>query len=94
VADQDAQASPVSPASQDAPGGPEAPTGQDAPAGLSRDLRRVLIVAAVVVLAVLIVVVMTNDVSRAIRTPVTIAVLVVGTAGILWEITRRPGSAQ
>ncbi|HEY8869468.1 MAG TPA: hypothetical protein VIM30_08750 [Candidatus Limnocylindrales bacterium] len=94
MADQDAQAGRDASASQDATGSHDAAPGQGAPAGLRGDLRRVLIVAAVVVVAVLIVVVLTNDVSRAIRTPITIAVLVVGTAGVLWEITRRPGSAQ
>lgn len=57
---------------------------------LRRELARVLAVAAVVAAVVLAVVFLTSDVSRDLRTPVTIAVLIGGTAFVLWRITRSP----
>ena len=51
--------------------------------------REVLVVAAIAVAVVLVVAQLTSDVSRAIRTPVTILVLIGGTAWILWRAARR-----
>jgi len=51
--------------------------------------REVLIVAAVAVVVVLVIAQLTSDVSRAIRTPVTILVLLAGTGWILWRAARR-----
>ena len=51
--------------------------------------REVILVAAVVVLVVLVLAQLTSDVSRAIRTPVTILVLIGGTGWILWRAARR-----
>jgi hypothetical protein len=51
--------------------------------------REVLLVAAVVVVIVLVLAQLTSDVSRAIRTPVTIIVLIGGTGWILWRAARR-----
>jgi anti-sigma-K factor RskA len=52
--------------------------------------REVLTVAAVVVVVVLVAAQLTSGVSRDIRTPATILVLIGGTAWVLWRITRRP----
>jgi hypothetical protein len=51
--------------------------------------REALIVAAVVVVIVLVIAQLTSGVSRDVRTPVTIAVLIGGTAWILWQVARR-----
>jgi hypothetical protein len=55
--------------------------------------REVLMVAAVVVVAVLVVAQVTSGVSRDIRTPTTILILIAGTAWVLWRITRRPADS-
>jgi hypothetical protein len=55
--------------------------------------REVLVVAAIVVAVVLVVAQVTSGVSRDIRTPATIVVLVAGTAWVLWRITRRQPDA-
>jgi hypothetical protein len=52
--------------------------------------REVLTVAAVVVVVVLVVAQLTSGISRDIRTPVTILILIAGTGWVLWRITRRP----
>jgi len=53
--------------------------------------REVLIIAAVAVGVVLIVAQLTSGVSRDIRTPVTIVLLIAGTAWVLWRAsTHRP----
>jgi hypothetical protein len=52
--------------------------------------REVLAVAAVVVVVVLIVAQLTSGISRDIRTPGTILILIGGTAWVLWRITRKP----
>ncbi len=64
--------------------------GPEEQGSLRRDLGRVLGVAIVAVVVVLGIVIATNPVSRDIRTPVTIAVLILGTAWVLWQITRQP----
>ena len=51
--------------------------------------REVLIVAAIVVAIVLVVAQLTSGVSRDIRTPATILVLIAGTAWVLWRVARR-----
>lgn len=51
--------------------------------------REVLLVAAVVVGVVLVIAQLTSGVSRDIRTPVTIVVLIGGTAWVLWQVSRR-----
>jgi len=51
--------------------------------------REVLLVAAIVVAIVLVVAQLTSGVSRDIRTPATILVLVAGTAWVLWRVARR-----
>jgi hypothetical protein len=51
--------------------------------------REVLTVAAVVVAVVLVVAQLTAGVSRDIRTPATVVILIGGTAWVLWRITRR-----
>ena len=62
-------------------------TGRD---GRQIGWREVLTVAAVVVIVVLVVAQLTSGVSRDIRTPATIVILIGGTAWVLWRITRRP----
>ena len=52
--------------------------------------REVLTVAAVVVAVVLVVAQLTSGISRDVRTPATILILIAGTAWVLWRITRRP----
>jgi hypothetical protein len=54
--------------------------------------REVLAVAAIVVAVVLVVAQVTSGVSRDIRTPVTILVLIGGTSWVLWRITRHPSA--
>ena len=61
-----------------------------ADAGRQIGWREVLAVAAVVVVAVLVVAQLTSGVSRDIRTPATILILIGGTAWVLWRITRQP----
>ena len=51
--------------------------------------REVLLVAAVVVAVVLVLTQLTSDVSRSVRTPATILVLIAGTGWILWRAARR-----
>ena len=51
--------------------------------------REVLIVAAIVVAIVLVVAQLTSGVSRDVRTPATILVLIAGTAWVLWRVARR-----
>ena len=51
--------------------------------------REVLIVAAIVVAIVLDVAQLTSGVSRDVRTPATILVLIAGTAWVLWRVARR-----
>jgi hypothetical protein len=51
--------------------------------------REVLLVAAIVVAIVLVVAQLTSGVSRDVRTPVTILVLIGGTAWVLWQVARR-----
>ena len=51
--------------------------------------REVLIVAAVVVIVVLVAAQLTSGVSRDIRTPATILILIGGTGWVLWRITRK-----
>ena len=51
--------------------------------------REVLLVAAAVVVIVLVVAQLTSGVSRDIRTPVTIVVLIGGTGWVLWQVARR-----
>jgi hypothetical protein len=65
-------------------------TGQAARAG-EREIgwREVLTVAAVVVIVVLVIAQLTAGVSRDLRTPATILILIGGTAWVLWRITRR-----
>jgi hypothetical protein len=52
--------------------------------------REVLAVAAVVVAVVLVVAQLTSGISRDLRTPATILILIGGTAWVLWRITRKP----
>ena len=52
--------------------------------------REVLAIAAIVVVAVLVIAQLTSGVGRDIRTPVTIVILIAGTAWVLWRITRQP----
>jgi anti-sigma-K factor RskA len=52
--------------------------------------REVLAIAAVVVVVVLIIAQLTSGISRDVRTPATIIILIGGTAWVLWRITRRP----
>ncbi len=61
------------------------PAGTDGAVGW----REVLVVAAIVIAVVLVVAQVTSGVSRDIRTPATILVLVVGTAWVLWRASRR-----
>jgi hypothetical protein len=51
--------------------------------------REVLLVAAIVVAIVLVVAQLTSGVSRDIRTPATILLLIGGTGWILWRAARR-----
>lgn len=51
--------------------------------------REVLIVAAIVVAIVLVVAQLTSGVSRDVRTPATILVLIAGTSWVLWRVARR-----
>ena len=51
--------------------------------------REVLVVAAIVVAIVLVVAQLTSGVSRDVRTPATILVLIAGTAWVLWRVARR-----
>ena len=59
-------------------------------AGRQVGWREVLAIAAIVVVAVLVVAQLTSGVARDIRTPVTIVILIGGTAWVLWRITRQP----
>ena len=52
--------------------------------------REVLAVAAIVVAVVLVIAQLTSGISRDLRTPATILILIGGTAWVLWRITRRP----
>ena len=51
--------------------------------------REVLGVAAALVIAVLVIAQLTSGVSRDIRTPTTILILIGATAWVLWRITHR-----
>ena len=51
--------------------------------------REVLLVAAIVVAIVLVVAQLTSGVSRDVRTPVTIAILIAGTTWVLWQVALR-----
>jgi hypothetical protein len=65
---------------------------RDTPEEAARQVgwREVLAIAAVVVVVVLVVAQLTSGVSRDVRTPATIIILIGGTAWVLWRITRRP----